>query len=165
MTILTTYGSYSLAITLHRCYIFPRPVSPAFCFNLNISRLLQSCIPIMDDLGKAALRSRHWKQLARSTGSTPVLTSESLNRMTLHQFLKLGLQNHCEEVRCIVKRSSRDVHIENMLKLYEEIWLSKVFEMKRHSRLVAGAGCAVNEVASASVSFSLFLYHLSFIRN
>lgn len=106
----------------------------------------------MEDLGKAALRSRHWKQLARSTGASLVLTSESLNRMTLHQFLQLGLQNHSDEVRCIVKRSSRDVHIENTLKLYEEIWLSKVFETKRHSRLVAGAGSAANEAASVSVS-------------
>ena len=111
----------------------------------------------MEDLGKAALRSRHWKQLARSTGASLVLTSESLNRMTLQQFLQLGLQNHSDEVRCIVKRSSRDVHIENTLKLYEEIWLSKVFETKRHTRLVAGAGCAGNEAASVSVSFYSFI--------
>ena len=36
-----------------------------------------------------------------------------------------------------VKKSSKDVDIENMLKLYEEVWLSKVFELQQHSRLVA----------------------------
>jgi len=109
----------------------------------------------MEDLGKAALRPRHWKQLARSTGASLTLTSEALNRMTLKQFLQLGLQHHSEEVRSIVKRSSKDVRIENTLKLYEEIWLSKVFEKKQHTRLLAnhGSGYAANESASVSVRF------------
>ena len=110
----------------------------------------------MEDLGKAALRPRHWKQLARSTGASSVLTNEALSRMSLNQFLTLGLQLYSDEVRNIVKRSAKDVHIENLLKSYEEIWLSKVFDTKQHTRLSANHGFCVNETASVSVSFLIF---------
>ena len=89
----------------------------------------------MEDLGKASLRPRHWKQLGRVTGMPINLTSDDINRMSLQKFLQLGLQNHVDDVRNIVKRSSKDIYIENMLKLYEEVWLSKIFETKKHTRL------------------------------
>lgn len=79
----------------------------------------------MEDLGRAALRSRHWKQLARSTGATLILTSETLNRMTLNQFLQLGLQNHSEEVHNIVKRSFREVQILYIIVLFLSFWLER----------------------------------------
>lgn len=90
----------------------------------------------MEDLEKAALRPRHLKQLSRVTTGFVTITNELLTRMTLKQFIELGLQNNVEAVRTIVKKSSKDIEIENMLKLYEEVWLSKVFELRKHSRLV-----------------------------
>eukprot|EP00794_Sanderia_malayensis_P011161 gene11161-12333_t len=96
---------------------------------------MMSCIPIMEDLSKAAMRTRHWKQLVRATGGAVNISSLGLTKMTLGQFLQLGLQNHADEVRGVIQRSAKDVGIEKTLKLYEEVWLSKTFELSKHSRL------------------------------
>lgn len=111
----------------------------------------------MEDLGKASLRPRHWKQLSRSAGISINFTTESLIRMNLRQFINLGLQNHVDDVRNIVKRASKDIYIENMLKLYEEVWLSKVFETRKHTRLTsvsAGGFLPANDSVSV-IKFSL----------
>ena len=89
----------------------------------------------MEDLGKAAMRTRHWKQLVRATGGAVNISNEGLTRMTLGQFLELGLQYHADEVRKVVQRATKDVGIEKTLKTYEEIWLSKTFDLAKHTRL------------------------------
>ena len=38
------------------------------------------------------------------------------------------------DVRAIVQRAVKDLLIEESLKTYEEVWLSKVFEMRDHVR-------------------------------
>lgn len=39
---------------------------------------------------------------------------------------------HGDDVRAIVQRAVKDLAIEKSLKTYEEVWLSKVFEMREH---------------------------------
>ena len=41
---------------------------------------------------------------------------------------------HVGDVRAIVQRAVKDLLIEESLKTYEEVWLSKVFEMRDHVR-------------------------------
>ena len=92
----------------------------------------------MEDLSKAAMRTRHWKQLVRATGGAVNISSDGLTKMTLGQFIGLGLQNHADEVRGVIQRAAKDVGIEKALKTYEEVWLSKMFELVKHTRLSNG---------------------------
>ena len=39
-----------------------------------------------------------------------------------------------DDVRAIVQRAVKDLSIEQSLKKYEEVWLSKLFEMRAHVR-------------------------------
>ena len=41
---------------------------------------------------------------------------------------------HVEDVRAIVQRAVKDLSIEQALKTYEEVWLSKIFELDEHVR-------------------------------
>ncbi len=41
---------------------------------------------------------------------------------------------HVGDVRGIVQRAVKDLLIEESLKTYEEVWLSKVFELRDHVR-------------------------------
>ena len=43
--------------------------------------------------------------------------------------------DHVEEVRAIIQRAAKDIAIESSLKTYEEVWLSKIFELKAHIRM------------------------------
>ncbi|XP_033103095.1 dynein heavy chain 9, axonemal-like [Anneissia japonica] len=101
--------------------------------------VIQACLPLIDDLSNPAMRTRHWKQLVRVTGGILQIDNDSLKRMTLGQLLQLGLQNHVDEVRAIVYRAVKDVSIESALRTYEEIWLSKIFDLKTHVRTTAVA--------------------------
>eukprot|EP00057_Strongylocentrotus_purpuratus_P006394 XP_011660868.1 PREDICTED: dynein beta chain, flagellar outer arm [Strongylocentrotus purpuratus] len=96
--------------------------------------VIQACLPLIEDLSNPAMRTRHWKQLVRVTGGALVIDNESLINMTFGQLLQLGLQNHVDEVRAIVQRAVKDVTIESALKTYEEIWLSKLFDLRPHVR-------------------------------
>ncbi len=45
-------------------------------------------------------------------------------------FLKFWLNlDHADEIRATVKRAEKDFQLESTLKTYEEIWLSKTFQM------------------------------------
>nr|XP_018669149.1 uncharacterized protein LOC104266158 [Ciona intestinalis] len=54
--------------------------------------------------------------------------------MVVGDLLELGLQKHGEEVKSIVQRAVKDLTIESSLKTCEEVWLSKVFEIRPHTR-------------------------------
>ena len=41
---------------------------------------------------------------------------------------------HIDDVRALVMRAIKDLSIEQSLKTYEEVWLSKVFELEEHIR-------------------------------
>lgn len=41
---------------------------------------------------------------------------------------------HVDDVRAIVQRAVKDLAIEKSLKTYEEVWLSKLFELRIHIR-------------------------------
>ena len=49
--------------------------------------------------------------------------------------MKCILTDHAEEVRSIIQRAAKDVAIESSLKTYEEVWLSKIFELRAHTRM------------------------------
>ncbi|XP_057302207.1 uncharacterized protein LOC130636487 isoform X2 [Hydractinia symbiolongicarpus] len=98
---------------------------------------LYSCISIMEDFSKVSLRPCYWKQFIRLMAGAINITHDNLIKMNLKNLAELGLHHNAEEVHTVIKKSLEDVSIENKLKLYEEIWLSKVFEIKKHTRLVS----------------------------
>ncbi|CAH1797693.1 unnamed protein product [Owenia fusiformis] len=98
---------------------------------------IQACLPLIDDLSNPAMRTRHWKQLVRVTGGALQIDNDTLKRMTLGELLSLGLQKHVDDVRAIVQRAVKDLSIEQSLKTYEEVWLSKIFDLRSHVRVKA----------------------------
>jgi dynein heavy chain len=101
------------------------------------------------------MRTRHWKQLVRISSGTGLVDNETLKMLTFGQLLDLNLQCntlffyqlfapaieqrfkiffffkvHFDEVKVIVQKAVKDLSLEQTLKTYEEIWLSKVFSMK-----------------------------------
>ena len=42
--------------------------------------------------------------------------------------------DQADEVRTIIQKATKDVAIESSLRTYEEVWLSKVFELKRYKK-------------------------------
>ncbi|KAM4702001.1 uncharacterized protein O3C94_002925 [Discoglossus pictus] len=109
-------------------------------------------LPLIDDLSNRAMRTRHWKQLVRETGGMLRVTAESLKAMTLGDLLELDLQKHTGDVRTTVQRAMRDVTIESALKNCEEVWLSRIFDLRPHSRIIAAR--AHNEETASSISGS-----------
>ena len=51
-------------------------------------------------------------------------------------------------MRAIIQRAKKDVAIESSLKTYEEVWLSKIFDLRAHSRIKgpSSAAAATHEV-------------------
>lgn len=76
------------------------------------------------------MRTRHWKQLIRISGGTNLVDNETLKMLTFGQLLDLNLHCHVEDVKLIVQKAVKDLSIEQTIKTYEEIWLSKVFSLK-----------------------------------
>ena len=64
--------------------------------------------------------------------------------------------DHAEEVRAIIQRAAKDVAIESSLKTYEEVWLSKIFELKAHTRM-KGPTSATAATQDVSTQFCLFV--------
>ncbi|KAL5020323.1 hypothetical protein ScPMuIL_003215 [Solemya velum] len=95
---------------------------------------IQACLPLIEDLSNPAMRTRHWKQLVRVIGGALTIDNDTLKKMTLGELLSLGLQKHVDDVRGIVQRAVKDLSIEQSLKTYEEVWLSKIFELQLHIR-------------------------------
>ncbi len=102
------------------------------------------------------MRTRHWKQLVRVSGSTALVDNETLKMLTFGQLLELNIHGkyqfiinifnnkikflfivlnkaHFDEVKQIVNKAIKDLSIEQTLKTYEEIWLSKVFTLTPYS--------------------------------
>ncbi len=53
----------------------------------------------MEDLQKAALRPRHWKQLLRLAGeNVHVVANDGLVKMSLGQLIEFGLHRECYNV-------------------------------------------------------------------
>lgn len=48
--------------------------------------------------------------------------------------LSAGFTEHVDDVRAIVQRAVKDLSIEQSLKTYEEVWLSKIFQFQIHIR-------------------------------
>ena len=67
------------------------------------------------------------------------------------------------QVREIVKKSAKDVCIENTLKTYEEVWLSKMFELTVHSRLATGGSATVAPVAKGAPWDENFVFSQNYI--
>lgn len=93
----------------------------------------KNCLPIIEEIANPAMRTRHWKQLVRISGGTNLVDNETLKMLTFGQLLDLNLHGHVEEVKQIVQKAVKDLSIEQTIKTYEEIWLSKVFSLKIYS--------------------------------
>ena len=67
---------------------------------------------------------------------------------------------HVDDVRAIVQRAVKDLIIEQSLKTYEEVWLSKIFELRDHirNRLIASTDkTVVPEPVGVSCAFIIYL--------
>ncbi|XP_056412427.1 uncharacterized protein LOC130355786 isoform X2 [Hyla sarda] len=119
---------------------------------MEIVSIMHVTLPLIEDLSNPAMRTRHWNQLVRQTGGMLRVTADSLKAMTLGDLLAMGLQKHTQDVRTIVQRALRDVTIESSLKNTEEVWLSRIFDLGPHSRVISPR--AENEELASSVSGS-----------
>ena len=50
----------------------------------------------------------------------------------------MSISEHVDDVRAIVQRAVKDLSIEQSLKTYEEVWLSKIFELRPHVQILNG---------------------------
>ena len=143
--------------------------SKEFKLRIDVLPHLQVYLPLMEDLCNPAMRTWHWKQLVRVTGGAVNINTNTLARMTLGELLSLGLHSeytvctncfcdsphwmhrwllhlfagHGEGVAAIVQRAVKDSAIERCLKMYEEVWLGKIFQFRKHVRsLATGSGSA-----------------------
>ncbi|XP_063809812.1 uncharacterized protein LOC135027842 isoform X3 [Pseudophryne corroboree] len=119
---------------------------------LEAVNIMHLTLPLIDDLSNPAMRTRHWKQLVRQTGGMLRVTAESLKAMTLGDLLAMDLQKHTDDVRTTVQRAMRDANTENSLKNCEEVWLSRIFDLGPHRRIISAR--AENEELASSVSGS-----------
>ena len=81
--------------------------------------------------------------------------SSIMNASTVIPLLISFYSDHVEEVRAIIQRAAKDIAIESSLKTYEEVWLSKIFELKAHIRM---KGPSSATAATHDVSMFLFSY-------
>ncbi|XP_018424228.1 PREDICTED: dynein beta chain, flagellar outer arm-like [Nanorana parkeri] len=119
---------------------------------LEAVNVMNLTLPLIEDLSNPAMRTRHWKQLVRQTGGMLRVTAESLKAMTLGDLLAMDLQKHTGDVRMTVQRAMRDLTIESSLKNCEEVWLSRIFDLGPHSRVISAR--AENAELESSVSGS-----------
>ncbi|KAM9320087.1 uncharacterized protein PAF06_004553 [Gastrophryne carolinensis] len=119
---------------------------------LEATNVVHLTLPLIEDLSNPAMRTRHWKQLVRQTGGMLRVTAESLKTMTLGDLLAMDLQKHTGDVKTTVQRAVRDVTTENSLKNCEEVWLSRIFDLSPHSRIITAR--VQNEELASSVSGS-----------
>ena len=45
------------------------------------------------------------------------------------------ITEHVDDVRAQVQRAVKDLSIEQSLKTYDEVWLSKIFELRAHTHV------------------------------
>jgi hypothetical protein len=96
---------------------------------------IKYCLPVLDEIANPAMRTRHWKQIVRISNSNNIIDNEALKTLTFGQLLELNLQVHIDEVKSIIQKAVRDLSIEQTIKTYEEVWLSKIFKLKKHEIL------------------------------
>ena len=131
---------------------------PEACQHWDIAQSLleaitsiKTALPLVEDLSNSAMRTRHWKQLTRETKSAIQIDQDTVRYMTLAKLLNSHIHGkliprffgpgycqliyvlnlvYSEDVKKIVSRAKSDLTIEQLLKKFEEIWLSKVFVLK-----------------------------------
>nr|WAQ15579.1 axonemal dynein heavy chain E [Halisarca dujardinii] len=116
---------------------------PGFCSHWDI--FLQLCreveemqltLPVINDLLRPSLRPRHWKQVVRlaiprkSASRSAKTKASEIKRFTLGELMGLALHSHAVEIRSIAERADKDLAIELAVKTFEEVWLSRVFDLK-----------------------------------
>ncbi|XP_053311944.1 dynein axonemal heavy chain 9-like [Spea bombifrons] len=120
--------------------------------TLEAVNIMHLTLPLIEDLSNSAMRTRHWNQLVRQTGGMLRVTAQSLKALTLGDLLAMDLEKHTADVKTTVQRAVRDMTIESSLKNCEEVWLSRVFDLQPHSRVILSK--THNEELASSVSGS-----------
>lgn len=72
-------------------------------------------------------------------------------------FFKNYFVEYAEEVRSIILKATKDVAIESSLKTYEEVWLSKVFELKPHKKARASSAAIVTGTQEVRLYLSILI--------
>ncbi len=52
---------------------------------------IKNCLPIAEEIANPAMRTRHWKQLVRASGTTALVDNETLKMLTFGQLMDLNL--------------------------------------------------------------------------
>uniref|UniRef100_A0A8C5WK28 Dynein heavy chain n=1 Tax=Leptobrachium leishanense TaxID=445787 RepID=A0A8C5WK28_9ANUR len=120
--------------------------------TLEAVNTMHLTLPLIEEISNPAMRTRHWNQLVRQTGGLLHVTAQSLKSLTLGDLLAMGLEKHSGDVKVAVQRAVRDVTIESSLKNCEEVWLSRIFDLRPHSRVIISK--AHNEDLASSISGS-----------
>lgn len=68
---------------------------------------------------------------------------------------------HVDDVRAQVQRAVKDLSIEQSLKTYDEVWLSKIFELRPHTRIRTEIDVTPTNPVSHWVFFSQYFIQLS----
>ncbi|XP_066552370.1 dynein axonemal heavy chain 9-like [Amia ocellicauda] len=77
--------------------------------------------------------------------------------MTLGDLLTLGLQKHADNVKTIVERAVKDVALESGLKNCEEVWLSRIFDLRPHCTMTSdGTGRQAETVTLVTNAEAIF---------
>ncbi|KAM8977325.1 uncharacterized protein RCH25_043181 [Pelodytes ibericus] len=120
--------------------------------TMEAVHIMHLTLPLIEDLSNSAMRTRHWNQLVRQTGGLLHVTAQNLTALTLGDLLGMDLAKHTGEVKITVQRAVRDMTIESSLKNCEEVWLSRTFDLRPHSRVILSK--ARTEDLASSVSGS-----------
>ncbi|KAL5253857.1 hypothetical protein ACHWQZ_G013584 [Mnemiopsis leidyi] len=105
-----------------------------YCGLMENIKEIKACVPLIKSLSNSSMRPRHWKMLVRTLGAQHTIVPDKFQEASLNELLELGLLNYKDEVLAICQRAETDVQMEFSLQNCEEVWLSKVFELKSITR-------------------------------
>lgn len=106
----------------------------------DVLKNLITSMRAITELQNPAIRDRHWMELMKVTKLLEEYDKQELILFrtnpdtTLASLLKLNLHNHEEEVKNIVDKSVKEMHMEKTLVELDKTWSSMKFESEIHER-------------------------------
>lgn len=110
---------------------------------IHLETILKNLITSMraiTELQNPAIRDRHWLELMKVTRLLEQYDMQELilfrtnDETTLESLLKLNLHSHEDEVKNIVDKSVKEMHMEKTLHELDETWSRMQFESEIHDR-------------------------------
>jgi hypothetical protein len=103
------------------------------CTRMLIEELQQirAAVPLVISLRSDTMRLRHWKQILRLTGKESTIDARAMPSESLKIIMQLNPRTHGQAVHGIVKHAEHDVSSEALLKSFEEVWMSALFNFRK----------------------------------